>query len=230
MTFEYTLLKGINDSVADARTLAAVLKKYRLNSHVNLIPYNFVDDSEYEAPSKAAVKAFEKTLIDGGCAPSTRTGTRTRLCWADGPWFQRGRRSELLCEVASAASAVLSAAGRPVEGVRFFSHLASLQPVVTACAGAARAFASRAGSRPPQRAVSCGTDSSPRRQSPLRSRRQRAACGARERRSSSSSSKGRRVRRGQSRPPPPEWKAALSTNDRDRCCRWCMRGRGRTGV
>lgn len=66
VTFEYTLLSGVNDQPAHAKELAALLRRHRLSSHVNLIPYNFVDDSEYGRPSRNAVKAFERELIAGG--------------------------------------------------------------------------------------------------------------------------------------------------------------------
>lgn len=68
VTFEYTLLKGINDAPAHAKQLASLLRRARLSSHVNLIPYNTVDDSEYQRPTKDAVRAFEAELIAGGCA------------------------------------------------------------------------------------------------------------------------------------------------------------------
>ena len=45
MTFEYTLLAGVNDGVGQAEELAALLRRHDLRSHVNLIPWNPVDDS-----------------------------------------------------------------------------------------------------------------------------------------------------------------------------------------
>ena len=45
VTFEYTLLAGVNDGAAQAEELAALLRKYDLRSHVNLIPWNPVDES-----------------------------------------------------------------------------------------------------------------------------------------------------------------------------------------
>ena len=45
VTFEYTLLAGVNDSPADAEQLAALLARHDLRSHVNVIPWNPVDDS-----------------------------------------------------------------------------------------------------------------------------------------------------------------------------------------
>lgn len=45
MTFEYTLLAGVNDSAAHAEELAALLRRHDLRSHVNAIPWNPVDES-----------------------------------------------------------------------------------------------------------------------------------------------------------------------------------------
>jgi adenine C2-methylase RlmN of 23S rRNA A2503 and tRNA A37 len=39
ITYEYTLLRGINDGVQHAQQLAALLRSYDLLSHVNIIPW-----------------------------------------------------------------------------------------------------------------------------------------------------------------------------------------------
>jgi hypothetical protein len=44
VTFEYTLLAGVNDSPAQATALAKLLRKFHVASHVNLIPWNPVDE------------------------------------------------------------------------------------------------------------------------------------------------------------------------------------------
>ncbi len=43
---------------AQARELAALLERYDLRSHVNLIPWNPVADSAFRRPSRPAVAAF----------------------------------------------------------------------------------------------------------------------------------------------------------------------------
>ena len=48
------LSKGVNDSPEQAEALGRLLYTKRLASHVNLIPYNPVDDGEYDRPSRAA--------------------------------------------------------------------------------------------------------------------------------------------------------------------------------
>jgi 23S rRNA (adenine2503-C2)-methyltransferase len=63
VTFEYLLLGGVNDSVAQARELVRLLSRVR--GKLNLIVYNPVEGSPYEAPSPEQVLAFEKVLWAG---------------------------------------------------------------------------------------------------------------------------------------------------------------------
>jgi 23S rRNA (adenine2503-C2)-methyltransferase len=60
ITFEYILIAGVNDSVEQARPLAALTKK--LFAKVNLIPYNKVDGLPWERPDEAAQDAFLAAL------------------------------------------------------------------------------------------------------------------------------------------------------------------------
>ncbi|KAK8926498.1 hypothetical protein KSP39_PZI019032 [Platanthera zijinensis] len=62
VSFEYTLLAGINDAVEHAVELAELLHCYSGSSHVNLIPFNPIEDSEYRRPYKKAVLAFAAAL------------------------------------------------------------------------------------------------------------------------------------------------------------------------
>ncbi len=64
ITFEYVLLKGVNDSEEDARRTATVLRGIKCK--VNLIPYNPSPGSDYERPSDAAVRRFQTILLDRG--------------------------------------------------------------------------------------------------------------------------------------------------------------------
>lgn len=67
VTFEYTLLAGVNDSTANAEELAALLQRFDLRSHVNLIPFNPVDGSEFRRPTKQVcanlLEKLMKTLL-----------------------------------------------------------------------------------------------------------------------------------------------------------------------
>ncbi|MGO8791516.1 MAG: 23S rRNA (adenine(2503)-C(2))-methyltransferase RlmN [Terriglobia bacterium] len=62
LTFEYVLLDGFNDSDADARRVADLLRDLR--AKVNLIPYNSGPELPYRAPKFERVLAFQKILTD----------------------------------------------------------------------------------------------------------------------------------------------------------------------
>lgn len=60
LTFEYTLIEGINDRKADAEELTNLLKG--LNSHVNLIPLNPIKEYNKERPELSSIERFQKYL------------------------------------------------------------------------------------------------------------------------------------------------------------------------
>ncbi|MDO4187707.1 MAG: 23S rRNA (adenine(2503)-C(2))-methyltransferase RlmN [Lachnospiraceae bacterium] len=60
LTFEYSLIAGVNDSEEDASELSSLLRG--LNCHVNLIPVNPVVETGYKSPSKEAAQAFKNKL------------------------------------------------------------------------------------------------------------------------------------------------------------------------
>ena len=62
ISFEYTMIKGVNDSDEDAQRLSQLLKG--MISHVNLIPLNPVDGSAYTQSDDRAIRAFQKKLTD----------------------------------------------------------------------------------------------------------------------------------------------------------------------
>ena len=64
ITIEYTLVKGVNDSLSQARALARLLR--RLPVKINLIPMNAVEGSRLRAPSFADTDAFREVLVDAG--------------------------------------------------------------------------------------------------------------------------------------------------------------------
>lgn len=61
VTFEYILLKGVNDSLVHARQLAHYVRG--LNCYINLIPYNSVDEHGYQQSSREAVNQFHAELL-----------------------------------------------------------------------------------------------------------------------------------------------------------------------
>jgi 23S rRNA (adenine2503-C2)-methyltransferase len=60
LTFEYVLLKGVNDSDADARRVVKLLAN--LNCKVNLIALNPGPEIPYETPAPERVAAFQQTV------------------------------------------------------------------------------------------------------------------------------------------------------------------------
>ncbi|MEM1238898.1 MAG: 23S rRNA (adenine(2503)-C(2))-methyltransferase RlmN [Cyanobacteria bacterium P01_H01_bin.26] len=70
VTFEYILLAGLNDCEDHAAELANLLRGFQ--SHVNLIPYNPVDEADYQRPSRKRVRQFTEELRSAGIAVSVR--------------------------------------------------------------------------------------------------------------------------------------------------------------
>ncbi len=64
VTFEYIMLKGVNDSVQDANELSDLLRG--INCYVNLIPYNETSHIEYKKSSQEQIMKFFDTLKKRG--------------------------------------------------------------------------------------------------------------------------------------------------------------------
>jgi len=61
ITFEYVLLRGINDSPEDARRMARLLEG--IPAKINLIPYNASPGSDFTPPERTEVEAFQEILL-----------------------------------------------------------------------------------------------------------------------------------------------------------------------
>ncbi|MBM3261974.1 MAG: 23S rRNA (adenine(2503)-C(2))-methyltransferase RlmN [candidate division Zixibacteria bacterium] len=70
ITFEYVLLKGVNDRFEDANRLVTLLRP--LKGKVNLIPYNPVEGLPYETPDEGRQAAFLQILHSGGITTTVR--------------------------------------------------------------------------------------------------------------------------------------------------------------
>jgi 23S rRNA (adenine2503-C2)-methyltransferase len=70
MTFEYTLLSGVNDSDDDARRL--IRRLHGLRAKVNLIPFNAWAGSEFRRPPLPRILAFQRVLLDAGLIATVR--------------------------------------------------------------------------------------------------------------------------------------------------------------
>ena len=78
VTFEYILLKDINDRKEHALELAKLLHDKRHLAYVNLIPYNPVNEHiQYERSTQEAIQSFEQTLKEQGinCGVRQEQGT-----------------------------------------------------------------------------------------------------------------------------------------------------------
>jgi 23S rRNA (adenine2503-C2)-methyltransferase len=64
VTFEYTMLKGVNDSDALAHELSALAKTIRCK--INLIPFNPFPGTDYEVSSRTRIYAFQRILLADG--------------------------------------------------------------------------------------------------------------------------------------------------------------------
>jgi 23S rRNA (adenine2503-C2)-methyltransferase len=71
ITFEYAMLKGVNDSPSDARALVRLLAG--IPAKVNLIPFNSWPGAPYECSSDAAIKAFSDIVFAAGYSAPVRT-------------------------------------------------------------------------------------------------------------------------------------------------------------
>jgi len=70
VTFEYVMLGGINDTLQDAKRLLRLISD--IPNKVNLIPFNEHEGCEFKAPTRAAIDAFHKYLIDHNVTVITR--------------------------------------------------------------------------------------------------------------------------------------------------------------
>jgi 23S rRNA (adenine2503-C2)-methyltransferase len=71
ITFEYVMLKGVNDSLVDARGLVALLKG--VPAKINLIPFNPWPGSAYECSDWPTIEKFAAFVNDNGYASPVRT-------------------------------------------------------------------------------------------------------------------------------------------------------------
>jgi 23S rRNA (adenine2503-C2)-methyltransferase len=70
ISFEYILLAGVNDLPQNARELAKLLRGFQ--SHVNLIPYNPIQEVDYKRPHKEDIEQFKAILEQENIAVSIR--------------------------------------------------------------------------------------------------------------------------------------------------------------
>ena len=71
ITFEYVMLKGINNSIDDAKALVRLLKG--IPAKINLIPFNPWPGSRYECSDWEQIEKFSQVVFDAGYASPVRT-------------------------------------------------------------------------------------------------------------------------------------------------------------
>jgi len=71
ITFEYVMLKGINDSIDEAKALVRLLKG--IPAKINLIPFNPWPGSKYECSDWEQIEKFSQVVFDAGYASPVRT-------------------------------------------------------------------------------------------------------------------------------------------------------------
>jgi 23S rRNA (adenine2503-C2)-methyltransferase len=106
ITFEYVMLKDINDSDADARELVRILRG--IPAKVNLIPFNPWPGAIYECSSNNRIHAFSRIVNDGGLSAPVRRPRGRDISAACGQLKSETvklRKSELLALQAAEAVA-----------------------------------------------------------------------------------------------------------------------------
>ena len=71
ITFEYVMIRGINDSMDDARRLVKLLRG--IPSKINLLPFNEHEGSDYKRPFEEDIAKFHRYLIDSHMSAITRS-------------------------------------------------------------------------------------------------------------------------------------------------------------
>jgi 23S rRNA (adenine2503-C2)-methyltransferase len=71
ITFEYVMLKGVNDSDADAHELVRLMEG--IPAKINLIPFNPWPGAPYECSSNNRIRSFSQIVLDAGYASPVRT-------------------------------------------------------------------------------------------------------------------------------------------------------------
>jgi 23S rRNA (adenine2503-C2)-methyltransferase len=106
VSYEWVLLGGVNDTERDAKELGRLLR--RKLAHVNLIPFNPVEDTPYRAPDRAAIRRF-KEMVEGQGLNVTVRDTRGRDADAAcGQLHERVMREKAAAGAASGAAETAS--------------------------------------------------------------------------------------------------------------------------
>ena len=103
ITFEYVMLKGVNDSLADARELVRVIRG--IPAKINLIPFNPWPGAPYECSDWEQIEKFAEIVNRAGYASPVRTPRGRDIMAACGQLKSESvkqRASERMAEMRSA--------------------------------------------------------------------------------------------------------------------------------
>jgi len=89
VSFEYIMLDGINDSIKDAEELSALVRG--LNCHINIIPYNEINEYSHKKSSEEKVKKFVKVLENKKIQVSVRKAKGKNIDGACGQLRQNNK-------------------------------------------------------------------------------------------------------------------------------------------
>jgi 23S rRNA (adenine2503-C2)-methyltransferase len=94
VSYEWVMLAGVNDSQRDATELGSLLRGKL--AHVNLIPFNPVDDTPFHAPDRAAIKSFREMVQAQGLNVTVRDTRGREADAACGQLHERVMRNKLV--------------------------------------------------------------------------------------------------------------------------------------
>jgi len=93
VSYEWVMLAGVNDSERDAHELGALLRGKL--AHVNLIPFNPVDDTPFHAPDRASIRAFKEKVEAQGLNVTVRDTRGREADAACGQLHERVMRARI---------------------------------------------------------------------------------------------------------------------------------------
>ena len=105
ITFEYVMLRDVNDSDADARALVALLRD--VPAKVNLIPFNPWPGAPFERSTSERIQRFSDIVVEGGYASPVRRPRGQDILAACGQLKSasvKRRRSDILAEQSALSS------------------------------------------------------------------------------------------------------------------------------
>jgi len=93
VSYEWVMLAGVNDTERDARELGALLNGK--HAHVNLIPFNPVDDTPFQAPDRASIRGFREKVEAQGLNVTVRDTRGREADAACGQLHERAMRAKV---------------------------------------------------------------------------------------------------------------------------------------